>query len=111
VVIPLASLIGEPTALRAMSACLLALGFYGHQIRVGTAWLRWSQVQANLARREYRIVIAPFAVVAIAEQALFLVNIVMPVQEVYELALIAMLGTPVFVFVLVVTQLGSRTRR
>jgi hypothetical protein len=54
--------------------------------------------------------VAPFAFVAIAEQVLLLVNVVMPMQELYELALIAMLGTPALVFVLVVTQLGSRTR-
>jgi hypothetical protein len=114
VVVPLASSIGEPSALRGVSAILFGLGFYIHQVRVGTSWLRWSEIrsenQSKMARRDYLLLVAPFACVAIAEQVLFLVNVVMPTQELYELALIAMLGTPALVFVLVITQLGSHTR-
>jgi hypothetical protein len=106
-VFPIASLIGEPMALRLMSAVVLVLAFYGHQIRVGTAWLRWTQVQSDMPRREFWIWLTPFAVVAIAEQVLLLVNVFAQSQELYELALITMLVTPALVFVRVVTQLGA----
>jgi hypothetical protein len=45
--------------------------------------------------------------VAIAEQTLLLVNFLVPTQELYELALILMLGTPALVFAWVVTHLES----
>jgi hypothetical protein len=109
-VFPIASLIGEGMALRLMSAAVFVLAFYGHQVRVGTSWLRWSQVQGDLPRGEYLIWVAPFALVAIAEQVLLLVNVFAQNQELYELALITMLITPALVFVRVVTQLGASTR-
>jgi hypothetical protein len=108
IVVPIASLIGESAALRVMSAAVLLLAFYLHQIRVGTSWLRWSQVQNDLPRREYLILVAPFAFVAVAEQVLLLVNIFAAREELYELALVLMLATPALVFVLVVTRLVSR---
>ena len=106
-VVPIASLIGESAGLRVMSAAILVPAFYGHQVRVGTAWLRWAQLRSDLSRRELVVEIAPFALVAIAEQALLLVNLLVPTQELYELALIMMLGTPALVFAWVVTHLDS----
>lgn len=106
-VVPLASLIGESVAIRAMSAAVLVLAFYMHQVRVGPSWLKWSQVRSDLSRRELVIEVAPFAFVAVAEQVLLLVTLLQPTQELYELALIMMLATPALVFVLVVRQLGS----
>jgi hypothetical protein len=110
VVVPVASLIGASPALRLMSAAVLVLSFYGHQVRVGTSWLKWSQVQGGLTRRELAKLVAPFAVAAVAEQVLLLVNVFSPTQELYELALIAMLGTPALVFVVVIAQIGSSAR-
>jgi hypothetical protein len=86
-----------------MSAAVLVPAFYLHQIRVGTSWLRWPQV-----RKQRAVEIAPFAFVAIAEQVLLLANCFVPTQELYQLALIMMLGTPALVFAWVVTNLGSR---
>lgn len=109
-VVPMASLIGESTAIRVLSAALLALTFYLHQVRVGTAWLRWSEAQANPSRQE-QVGRVAFATVAIVEQVLLLVNVFVPSQELYELALIMMLATPALVFVWVVTQMGSSAGR
>lgn len=103
---PIASLAGEGTALRVMSAIVLVLAFYGHQIRIGTAWLRWSRVQSDMPRGEFWIWLTPFAIVAIADQVLLLLNVFAPSQELYELALLALLLTPALVFVRVVTQMG-----
>jgi len=110
-VVPIASLIGAPTALRATSAAVLVVAFYAHQIRVGTSWLKWSQVQSDLSRRELVVLVAPFALVAVAEQVLLLVNVFFPTQELYQLALIMMLATPALVFVVVVAQFGSSSGR
>jgi hypothetical protein len=110
-VVPIASLIGESAALRVMSAAIFVPAFYGHQVRVGTSWLKWSQLRSDLCRRDLVVEIAPFALVAIADQALLLVNLLVPTQELYELALIVMLGTPALVFAWVVTHLDpSRAR-
>ena len=109
-VVPLSSLTAESTVVRVMSAALLVLVVYMHQVRVGTAWLKWSQIRAYASRREQVIDCAPFACVAVAEQALLLVNVIAPRQEVYELALIAMLATPALIFVVVVTHLMSHVR-
>ena len=106
-IFPIATLIGEATALRVMSAVVLVLAFYAHQIRVGTSWLRWSRVQSDMPRGEFWIWLTPFAIVAVVEQVLLFVNIFVQSQELYELALIAMLVTPALVFVRVVTQLGA----
>jgi hypothetical protein len=106
-IFPIASLVGEATALRVMSAIVFVISFYGHQVRVGTAWLRWSQVQSDMPRREFWIWLTPFAVAAIAEQVLLLVNVVAQSQELYELALITMLITPALVFVRVLSQMGA----
>ena len=106
-VVPIASLVSETTALRVMSAVVLAFAFYAHQIRIGTSWLRWSQVQNDMPRREFWTWLAPFALVAVAQQVLLLVNFFAVSQELYELALIAMLVTPALVFVRVVTQMGA----
>jgi len=109
-VVPISSLIGESAALRVMSAALLVLALYMHQVRVGTSWLRWSEIRTYASRREQVINYAPFACAAVAEQVLLLVNLLAPRQELYELALIMMLATPAFVFVLVVTNLMSSAR-
>ena len=106
-VVPLASLIGESTAIRVMSGIALVFAFYQHQIRVGTAWSRWSRVE-RLSRRRMVMQGGPFMVVAIADQVLLLANIVQPEQALYELALITMLCSPALTFVLVVSQVGSR---
>ncbi len=106
-VFPVASLTGQATALRLMSAVVLLLAFYGHQIRVGTAWLRWSRVQSDMPRGEFWLWLTPFAIVALADQVLLLVNVFVQSQELYELALLAMLLTPALVFVRVVTQMGA----
>jgi len=105
-IVPLASMLGETTALRVMSAIVLVLSFYGHQVRVGTAWLRWSRVQSNLPRGEFAVGMTVFAVVAITEQVLLLVNVVVPSPELYGLALIAMLGNPALVFAWIVSRMG-----
>ena len=43
--LPLADLIGESLALRLMSAGLLVVVFYGHQVRAETSWTRWPRVR------------------------------------------------------------------
>jgi hypothetical protein len=106
-VVPLSSLIGESTAIRVTSSIALVFAFYQHQIRVGTAWSRWAAVQ-RLSRRQMVLQWGPFMVVAIADQLLLLANIVQPTQELYELALTMMLGTPALIFALVLSQIGSR---
>jgi hypothetical protein len=106
-VVPIASLVGEATALRVMSAVVLAFAIYAHEIRVGTSWLRWSKVQSDMPRREFWMWLAPFGLVAVTQQVLLLVNIFAPSPELYQLALITMLVTPGLVFVRVVTQLGA----
>jgi hypothetical protein len=111
IVVPLATLVGDLTALRVMSVAVLVVALYVHQIRLGTSWLRWGQVRTGLSNRELLAEIAPFALVAIAEQVLLVVNFFKPAQELYELALIMMLATPALVFVHVVTHLGSSPGR
>ena len=64
----------------------------------------------HASRREQVIDCAPFACAAVAEQALLLVNLIAPRQEVYELALIMMLATPALIFVVVVTNFMSSVR-
>jgi hypothetical protein len=108
VVVPLSSLVSDASAIRAVSAALLVVEFYGHQIRLGTAWSRWSQVE-QLSRRDLIVTWAPFMVVAIVEQLLLLVCVLQPSAELYALALIAMLGTPALVFVLVASQVSTGT--
>ena len=107
-VVPLSSLMTEESALRTMSAVVLVLSFYGHQVRVGTSWLRWRAVDRSMSQRDLLVNAAPFAVVAIAEQLLLLANVISPSQDLYGLALIAMLGSPALVFVYVVTQMNAR---
>src|SRR6188472_1534039 len=51
-IVPLADLISESSALRLMSGALLVVVFYGHQIRSGTSWTRWPKVRDDLSRRE-----------------------------------------------------------
>lgn len=111
IVVPLATLVGELTALRVMSVAVLVLALYAHQIKLGTSWLRWGQVRTGLSNRALLAEIAPFALVAVAEQVLLVVNFFNPAQELYELALIMMLATPALVFVHVVTRLGSSPGR
>lgn len=106
-VVPIASLIGEAAAYRSMGAVLLVLAIYMHQIRVGTSWLRWSEIRTYASRREQALEYAPFALAAIADQVLLLATVFAARQELYEMALITMLATPAFVFVLVVTRLTS----
>ena len=105
--VPIASLIGESIAIRLLSAGVLVVAFYSHQVRLGTSWVRWPQVQSDLSRRE-QIGRVAFATVAIVEQVLLLVSVAFPSQSLYELALITMLATPALVFVWVVTQMRSR---
>ena len=107
VIVPMASILGEAVALRALSAVVLVLSFYAHQVRIGTSWLRWSRIQSDLPRRAFVIGTAVFAAVAIVEQVLLLVNVVAPSQDLYGLALIAMLGTPALVFAWVVSRMGA----
>ena len=105
--LPLADLIGESLALRLMSAGVLVVVFYGHQIRAETSWTRWPRVRHDLSRRALIIEMVPFVLVAVADQALLLANLVAPTVGLYQLALIMILGTPALVFVLVVSRFGS----
>jgi hypothetical protein len=109
-VVPIASLIGGSAAFRLMSAALLVLALYMHQVRVGTSWLRWGKIRTYISRREQVIEVAPFAFAAVVEQVILLVNVLVARQDLYELALIMMLATPAFVFVLVVKNLMSNAR-
>jgi hypothetical protein len=106
-IVPLADLIGESPALRVMSAGLLLVVFYGHQVGSGTSWMRWPKVRDELSRRALMIEMAPFVLVAVADQALLLANLVAPSEGLYQLALILILATPALVFVTVVSRFGS----
>jgi hypothetical protein len=107
-IVPLADLIGESPALRVMSAVLLVVVFYGHQIRLGTSWTRWPEVRHELSRRALTVEMAPFVLVAVADQVLLLANLIAPAEGLYQLALILILATPALVFVTVVSRFGSR---
>jgi hypothetical protein len=106
-IVPLADLIGESLALRVMSAGLLVVVFYGHQVRVGTSWTRWPKVRNDLSRRALLIEMAPFVLVAVADQVLLLANLVAPAEGLYQLALVLIVATPALVFVTVVSRFGS----
>jgi len=106
-IVPLADLIGESPALRVMSAGLLVVVFYGHQVRSQTSWTRWPRVRHDLSRRELIIEMAPFVLVAVADQVLLLANLVAPSEGLYQIALILILATPALVFVTVVSRFGS----
>ena len=105
--VPLADLIGESLALRVMSAGVLVIVFYGHQVRAGTSWTRWPEVRHDLSRRALIIQMAPFVLVAVADQVMLLANFVAPSEGLYQLALILILATPALVFVTVVSRFGS----
>jgi hypothetical protein len=106
-IVPLAELIGESPALRVMSAGLLVVVFYGHQVRSGTSWMRWPKVRNDLSRRALTIEMAPFVLVAVADQALLLASLIAPSESLYQLALTLILATPALVFVTVVSRFGS----
>jgi hypothetical protein len=106
-IVPLADLIDEPLALRVMSAGLLVVAFYGHQVRSDTSWTRWPKVRRDLSRRALIVEMAPFVLVALADQALLFANLVAPEEGLYQLALILILATPALVFVTVVSRFGS----
>jgi hypothetical protein len=108
-VVPGSSLIGEASAIRLISGIALVFEFYGHQIRVGTAWSRWSRLE-RLPRRELLLTGIPFVVVAIVEQLLLLANVIQPSVELFELAVIAILATPALVFPLVVSRIAAGRR-
>ncbi len=105
--VPLADLIGDSLALRVMSAGLLVIVFYGHQVRLHTSWTRWPKVRPDLSGGALIIEMAPFVVVAVADQVLLLANLVAPKEGLYQLALIFILATPALVFVTVVSRFGS----
>jgi hypothetical protein len=108
-VVPLASLLDVSTAIRITSAVALVVAIYQHEIRVGTAWTRWRRLE-QLSRRTWLIEGGAFMVLAIAEQLLLLANVLQPAQELYELALTTMLGTPALIFLVVISGVGhSRT--
>ncbi|HEU0248614.1 MAG TPA: hypothetical protein VFR38_16175 [Gaiellaceae bacterium] len=109
--IPLADLIGESRALRVMSAGVLVIVFYGHQVRSKTSWTRWPKVRRDLSRRALIIEMAPFVLVAVADQAVLLANVVTPTVGLYQLALILILATPALVFMTVVSRFGSSAER
>ena len=109
--VPLANLIGESLALRLMSAGLLVIVFYGHQLRSGTSWTRWPKVRQDLPRRALLIQMAPFVVVAVADQAMLLANLVAPSESLYQIALILILATPALVFVTVVSRFAASAER
>jgi hypothetical protein len=106
-IVPLADLIGESLALRVMSAGLLLVVFYGHQVSAGTSWTRWPRLRDDLSRRELLIEMAPFVLVAVADQALLLATLIAPSEGLYQLALVLILATPALVFVTVVSRFGS----
>jgi hypothetical protein len=107
-IVPLADLIGDSPALRVMSAGLLVVVFYGHQVRPDTSWTRWPKVRPDLPRRALLIEMAPFVLVAVVDQVLLLANLVTPSEGLYQLALVFILATPALVFVTVVSRFGSR---
>ncbi len=106
-IVPLADELGESPALRVMSAGLLVVVFYGHQVRSDTSWTRWPQVRDDLSGRALLIEMAPFVLVAVADQALLLANLFAPSEGLYQLALILILATPALVFMTVVSRFGS----
>jgi hypothetical protein len=106
-IVPLADLLGETPALRVMSAALLVVVFYGHQVRSGTSWMRWPKVRTDLSGRALLVEMAPFVLVAVADQALLLASLVAPKEGLYQLALVLILATPALVFVTVVSRFGS----
>jgi hypothetical protein len=106
-IVPLADLLGESEALRVMSAALLVFVFYGHQVRPGTSWVRWPKVRDDLSGRPLLVEMAPFVLVAIADQVLLLANLIAPAEGLYQLALVFILATPALVFVTVVSNFGS----
>jgi hypothetical protein len=108
-IVPLADLIGGSEAIRVLSAGLLVVAFYGHQVRLDTSWTRWPKVRHDLSGRALIIEMAPFALVAIADQVLLLANLVAPEEGLFQLALILILATPALVFVTVVSRFGSST--
>jgi hypothetical protein len=108
-IVPLADLIDESSAFRVMSAGLLVVVFYGHQVRSDTSWTRWPAVRRDLPRRALIVEMAPFVLVAVADQVLLVANLVAPSEGLYQLALIFILATPALVFVTVVSRFGSRT--
>ena len=106
-IVPLADLTSASLALRVLSAGLLVVVFYGHQVRSDTSWTRWPKVRRDLSRGALIVEMAPFALVAVADQALLLANLVAPKEGLYQLALILILATPALVFVTVVSRFGS----
>jgi hypothetical protein len=109
--VPLADLIGESLALRVMSAGVFAIVFYGHQVRSGTSWTRWPKTRHDLSRRALIIEMVPFVLVALADQAVLLANLVAPSEGLYQLALVLILATPALVFVTVVSRFASSAER
>jgi len=108
-VVPLAVVLGVPTALQAMSAALLVVAVYIHEVKLGTAWPRWPAVRPGVGGRQLFIEMAPFVLVALVDQALLAACLFNPSEQLYQLALISLLGTPALVFVLVVNGFATRT--
>jgi len=108
-IVPLVDLIGVSLALRVMSAGVLVVVFYGHQVRLGTSWSRWPSVRSDLSGRALITQMAPFVIVAVADQALLLAALVDPTEALYQLALVCILATPALVFATVVSKFGSST--
>jgi hypothetical protein len=106
-IVPLADVIGDSPALRVMSAVLLVVVFYGHQISAGMSWTRWPKLRGDLSRRALLVEMAPIVLVALADQVLLLANLVAPSEGLYQLALVVILATPALVFVTVVSRFGS----
>jgi hypothetical protein len=106
-IVPLADLLGESPAIRLMSAVLLVVVVYGHQVRTRTSWTQWPRVRPELSRRALTIEMAPFVLVAVADQALLVANLVAPTEGLYQLALVFILATPALVFVTVVSRFGT----
>jgi hypothetical protein len=53
------------------------------------------------------IQMAPFVLVAVADQTMLVANLVAPTEGLYQIALITILATPALVFVTVVSRFGS----
>ena len=106
-IVPLADLLGESQALRVMSAGLLVVVFYGHQVRSGTSWTRWPKLRRDVSRRALIVEMAPFVLVAIAGQALLLATLITAKASLYQLALVLIVATPALVFMTVVSRFGS----
>jgi len=105
VVVPLSLLLDVPTAIRITAAGALVIAIYQHEFRAQTAWTRWHRLE-RLSRRVWIIEGGAFMVLAIVEQVLLLANVLQPSQELYELALVTMLGTPALIFLVVISQVG-----